>query len=90
MCWGIPEVPVEAEMPKHEVGADFLDALAKLCKDYNIAHINVNDDEVGFTETGSLRTVSFMIYRDGKFGGVQYTEYEPEHKVDFGGATDVD
>lgn len=90
MCWGIPDVPVEVEMPKPKIGSDFLDELAKLCKKYNIAHINVNDDEVGFTEAGSLRTVSFMLYRDDKFVGVQYTEYETEHKVDFGGATDVD
>lgn len=86
MCWGIPNVPVEAKMSKREVGVDFLDALAKLCQDYDIAHIGIDGDNIIFGNIEDLNSISFMDYLNGRFVGVCQSKFMRE----YGGATDVD
>lgn len=85
MCWGIPDVPVEVEIPKRKVGVDFLDALAKLCKDYDIAHIGIDGDNIIFGDIEGLNSISFMDYLNGRFVGVCQNKFMRE----YGGAADV-
>lgn len=84
MCWGIPNVPVEVEMPKSKIG--FLDALAQLCQDYNIAHIGIDGDNIIFGDIKGLNSISFMDYLNGRFVDVCQSKFMRE----YGGATDVD
>ena len=84
MCWGIPDVPVEVEMPKPKI--KFLDALAQLCRDYDISHIGIDRDNNIFSDVEGLNSISFMDYLNGRFVGVCQNKFMRE----YGGATDVD
>lgn len=84
MCWGILEVPVEAEMPKLKIG--FLDALAQLCQDYDIAHIGIDGDNIIFSDIEDLNSISFMDYLNGRFVGVCQNKFMRE----YGGDNNVD
>jgi hypothetical protein len=84
MCWGIPDVPVEVEMPNPKI--KFLDALARLCQDYDIAHIGIDGDNIIFSDVEGLNSISFMDYLNGKFVGVCQNKFMRE----YGGANDVD
>lgn len=80
MCWRIPDVPVEVKMPKSKIGADLLDALAQLCKDYGVGHIGIDGDNIFFSDTDDLNSVSFMDYLDGRFTGVSQFKFMREYE----------
>lgn len=84
MCWGIPNVPVEVEMPKPKI--KFLDELTQLCQDYDIAHIGIDGDNIIFDDIEGLNSISFMDYLNGRFVGVCQSKFIRE----YGGVTDVD